>query len=762
VSTTTTSTISLSSLGSGIDWQSIVNELKTADEASITPYNNQITTDQSMISAWSSLSGLLSTLDTATETMDSSSALDLYSTTMTSSSSTAASSLLSASASSTASVGSYSIVINGTAQAEKIATSSFSSESSALGISGTILVNGQSVSISSTDTLLDIEQNINDLDTGTSASGVTASILQSSSTSFKLVLTSNSTGASGISLANGSSTDTLTSLGFNGSGTSIKNATSDGAESDAFTSKSTAVEALLGNSDEDLSGTVTINGKSVTIDLSDSLSAIQSALSSAGISASIVSSTSGSATSYRLAIEGMTSWTDSNNVLQALGLVTGGAVANTTTSDDTTSAITSSTLISAIKGYNYTSGDEITISGTTHDGTAVTSSKFAITDSTTVGDLLSEIDNVFGNVTASVNSSGQLQIADNDSGTSKLSVNLTSDISSGTLSFGSLGEYGTTHDYVLQQGADASFSVDGVNITSSTNTNTTAIEGVTLNLLGADSSTTLTLNINHDVSGIENEVNTMVSAYNSVMSFINTQMSYNTSTSTTGGALFGDNTLVSIKEQLQSTILEQVGTGTFQYLSQIGISQAGNAQISFNTSQFESVLSNNFQDVADLFADSAYTSNSEFQYGYSTADTQSGTYTLSYNSDTSTAQIDGYDASVNGDVITLDNSASKANGLQVVYNGTTSACATITVNRGIASLLDNLIQGFTNSTNGTVTTQTNGLNSDISQLNSQIDSIQTNINMQIANLTTEYENMNTYVAQMDALQSYLTTQFSSL
>jgi flagellar hook-associated protein 2 len=764
-STTSSSPISLSGIGSGIDWQSIVNQLKTADEASLSPYNSQIATDQSMISAWTTFAAQLTSLDTASQALESPTALDLYTATVTSSSTTAASSLLTASASTSASVGSYSVVINNTAQAEKIATSDFSSKSSALNISGTILVNGQAVQIAATDSMLDLQSKINNLDSGTSATGVTASIFQDSSSTYRLVLTSDNTGAAGISLANGSASDTLTSLGFNGTGTSIKNPTTQGAESDAFSSSSTAVEALLGNSDQNLSGNVTINGKTATIDLSDSLSAIQSTLSDAGISASIVSSTSGSNTTYNLAIEGMTSWTDQNNVLQALGLVTGGSVANTSGG----SAITSSTLIKDIDGYQYTSGDEIAITGTTHNGTAVAATDFAITDTTTVGDLLNQIQSQFGNVTASVNSGGQIQVTDNATGTSKLSVNLSSSLSSssGTLSFGSVGQYGTTHNYVLQQGSDASFSVDGMSMTSSTNTITSAIQGVTLNLLGADPNTTLTLNVNHDVAGIESEVNTMISAYNGVMSFVNTQMSYNASTSTTGGVLFGDNTLTSIKSQIQSTILEQVGTGTFQYLSQIGITQGGNAQISLDTSTFESALSTNFQGVADMFADSATTSDSQFQYVYSTNNTQSGTYNITVNTAVTgqdiTGQIDGYDASGSGNILSLNNSASGANGLQVSYSGTTApASATITVSRGIASLLDNLLQGFTDSANGTVTTQTNGLQTSIDGINKQITDMQNNINMQISDLTTEYENMNTYVAQMDSMQSYLTAQLSSL
>ena len=113
--------------------------------------------------------------------------------------------------------------------------------------------------------------------------------------------------------------------------------------------------------------------------------------------------------------------------------------------------------------------------------------------------------------------------------------------------------------------------------------------------------------------------------------------------------------------------------------------------------------------------------------------------------------------------MTLNNAASGANGLAVSYTGTTvPAGATVTVNRGIASLIDGLVNTFTNPKNGTVTDEQNGLQGDISQLNQQIDTMQSNITMQINNLQTEFLNMDTTVASLDSMQSYLSYQLNAL
>ncbi|MGO9311966.1 MAG: flagellar filament capping protein FliD [Syntrophobacteraceae bacterium] len=786
-SSSASSNLSLTGLGTNIDWQSMLTELTQVSDESLTPYNNQIQTCNNEVSAWQSFGGLLSTLQTASDALTSSgTGLDVYSANVSSSSSVSASSLLSATASPSAGNGNYQVVISNTAQAEKLGSGSFSSETGALNISGTILVNDQAVQIASTDSLQDIENNINSLNSGATPSGVTANIVQDSSTTYRLEITSDNTGASGISLLNGSASDTLGSLGFNGTGTSIKNQVTGGAQSDSFSSSSTGVAALLGMANS-TSGTVTINGKTVAIDLSDTLQTIQSDMVAAGIPASIVSSTSGSQTSYNLQIAGMTSYTDQNNVLQSLGLIQGnrndtigvtGSAANTS---DGSTPITAATDITSIYGYNqYTSGDTIAISGTTHNGTAVAATNFAITPTTTVGDLLNQIDSLFGNVTASITSQGKIQVIDNATGTSDLSVNLQSSLqnpNAGELNFGSFGQAGTIQQRVLQQGEDASFTVDGASLTSSTNTVTNAIPGVTLNLLGADPKTTLTVNVSPDTQTIEDNVNTMLNAYNAVMSYINGQMSYTPGTSTTGttgtagttgGPLFGNNTLQSIKTQLQSAITSQVGTGSMDYLADIGITVGSTGQLSLNTTTLENAISNNFSGVVNLLSNSATCSNSQFQYVYSNSNTQSGTYNINISQLSGTGQniagtIDGLDASGSGNVLTLNNAASNANGLEISYTGTTvPASATVTVNRGIASLIDGLTSEFTNSVTGTVTAQETGLQNTITSLNSTVSQMQNSINQQMATLQQEFITMDTTVASLDSMQSYLTTQLASL
>jgi flagellar hook-associated protein 3 FlgL len=97
------------------------------------------------------------------------------------------------------------------------------------------------------------------------------------------------------------------------------------------------------------------------------------------------------------------------------------AVANT----EGGTAVTAATLLKDIDGYTgYSNTDTIHLEGTDTDGNAVSDDSLSITDTTTVGDLLSQIESKFGNVTASIGSDGKLKVADNTSGASRLAVTI--------------------------------------------------------------------------------------------------------------------------------------------------------------------------------------------------------------------------------------------------------------------------------------------------------------------------------------------------
>ena len=779
--------ISVSGLSSGIDWQNMIDQLRKVENQRVTLLTKQKTSYQERLSAWQTLNGKLSSLNSAAYALKSATAFNVFSTSLTSSSTVEADSLLSASASSSAARGTYQVTVTRVARGEKLASHGFSSQTTSLGVSGSILINGRAVVIDAEDSLQDIRAAINGVNSGENASGVVAGIIQESASSFRLVLTSETEGAAGISLLNGSSDDVLGSLGFNGARTTLKNQITGGAQSDRFTSSSTAVDSLLGLST--LTGNVTINGQAVAIDLSDTLTTIRDNLVAAGLSAQVVAERDGTDTYYRLQVENMTSWSDDNNVLQALGLVEGSRSdvvgvtsgnANSTydSGSGTQVAISSSTNVVDIYGYiTPTAGDKITISGTKHDGTAAATMDFVIDETKTVGDLLAEIENAFGEpsaVTASVTADGKIQVVDNESGTSQLAVTLTPVLADpgSTLDFGAFGTVDTVQKRILQQGEDAAFTIDGTNMTSSTNTVTTAIPGVTLNLKGEDAGTTVTVNVDRDSEGIEAKVQSLVDSMNEVLDFINTQMSYNTDTNQKGGPLFGDNTLKSIKSNLMSMILKEVDTPALSpelsYLSQVGITIGSDGKLSLDSDDFREKLTSNFDDVVRLFSDSGSSTNTDFQYIYSTRDTQTGDYMIDITQAAGpgvnvAGTIDGIGGLGTSDVLSMEDSSSAAYGLSIKYTGSAApATATFSFTRGLASLLEDYTYRLTDSIDGTVSLRETSIKSSIDTVDEKITNTQEVIDRKMEMLSRQFQAMEAALNQMQALQSYVSSQLGSL
>jgi flagellar hook-associated protein 2 len=112
-----------------------------------------------------------------------------------------------------------------------------------------------------------------------------------------------------------------------------------------------------------------------------------------------------------------------------------------------TSFITSSTKLSSIYGdtgsANLANGDVISFSGTKRSGTIVNGSlTVSNTDTQTVGDLLSAINNAYGSgYSASIDSQGRITIKDLTSGDSNLMLNISSvkDLDFGTIGLGPAG-----------------------------------------------------------------------------------------------------------------------------------------------------------------------------------------------------------------------------------------------------------------------------------------------------------------------------------
>lgn len=777
----------ISGLSSGIDWRKIIDQLREVEQKKVELIEERKKTYEDRLSAWQSINTKLLSLKTAAGNLNTTSHFNLYTTTLSSNTTTDAGDILSVSTSTEASPGTYQIKVNSLATAQKLSSTGFASPTTALNLSGDILVGGRTVKISPTDTLTGIKDKINAVNSGTNASKVTASIVNYGNEGYRLILTSDQEGSEGISLLNGGSDDLLGSLGLvDASSKTAKNTVTGGNQSDSFSEADQAIggsDLLNLTSPQSGSVTFTINGTShsVSIDLAtDSLNTIRDAINTAfnGVftsdPATVVSKTDDDGnTTYRLLIEGNSiTYTDSNNILETLGILeragvsdergVTGDVANTSGGV----AVTSSTLIKDIDGYNnYVTGDTIVLTGVSTSGAAVNST-FTITDATTLDDLLTEIETRYGEVSAQLTADGKIRVVDNEIGDSDLVVILTP--SRSTFQFDTdhhFGAISTIRSRQIQAGLDANLTVDGVTVTSSSNTVADVIPGVTLNLKKASSDTTLTLNVERDYDAIKEKIEEFVTSFNDVIEAIHVQMTYDQDTKKPGGPLFGDSTLRMIKSNLTDLILNRISglSDNFSTLGLIGIKIGNDGKLTIDEDDLQDYLESHFDDIKRLFAVDWSSTNSNLTYTYHTLDTKAGTYSLHI---TGTNPVSGYfvtsgDATGEGEY--LRGISGDAKGLLVRYSGTaTGAIGSLSLTFGVAELIDRALFYITDSVDGTITNKEETIQETIDRLNDDIGDLEIRIERKMAELERRFIAMETALSQLQSQSDWLSGQINAV
>jgi flagellar hook-associated protein 2 len=158
-----------------------------------------------------------------------------------------------------------------------------------------------------------------------------------------------------------------------------------------------------------------------------------------------------------------------------------------------------------------------------------------------------------------------------------------------------------THSmYQVQASGDASFSVNGLALTRSSNVVSDVVNGVTFTLL-KDGGATSTLKVARDGSSATAPLNSFISSYNALIKSIQTLTSYNPTTKQ-GGALLGNFGVENLQAQLPSLIFASVSglTGGISSLNDIGVSLQKDGTLTLDSTKLSAALSDPTKDVASL------------------------------------------------------------------------------------------------------------------------------------------------------------------
>ncbi len=253
-------------------------------------------------------------------------------------------------------------------------------------------------------------------------------------------------------------------------------------------------------------------------------------------------------------------------------------------------AQTSSDVSSAISDPSDTLSGSLTIQGQTFNVDSAD-------NDTTLASLSSAINAADIGVQASVitdSSGSRLSIVSGTSGAAgQLSITSSlSGASSGNITF-----------QTGQAGQDASLTVDGVSITSPSNTVSNAIPGVTFQLLSSSSpGTQVQVQITNDTTDIGTAMSSFVSAYNAVITDINTQEGNDSSGNPE--PLLGNPTLALIQNQLTQSLFTGSASGAISNITQLGISINNDGTLTLNPDTLNSALNSNFSDVTGFLQNS--------------------------------------------------------------------------------------------------------------------------------------------------------------
>ena len=185
---------------------------------------------------------------------------------------------------------------------------------------------------------------------------------------------------------------------------------------------------------------------------------------------------------------------------------------------------------------------------------------------------------------------------------------------------------GTQNFTEVSTAQNANLTVNGIAISSASNTVLGAIQGVSLTVAKVGSTS---ISVAPNTTGITAGVNSFVKAYNDLNTTIKSLTSYDANTNK-AGLLLGDSTTQSVQNQIRKTLSSSVNGlgGGLTTLSQIGVSFQKDGSISLDASKLSTALSTKFSDVGGLFASLGSATDSLASITSSTSATKAGSYDL--------------------------------------------------------------------------------------------------------------------------------------
>lgn len=260
-----------------------------------------------------------------------------------------------------------------------------------------------------------------------------------------------------------------------------------------------------------------------------------------------------------------------------------------------------------------------------------------------------------------------------------LTITVTGDSDANNTDASGLSRFASSNLSQTVAAANASFTLNGLAMNSSTNLVTDAVDNVSLNLKKLTAAgSSVNVGIANDTSAIKTSLDGFIKGYNDLNKTLSELSAYNPA-SGAGSVLTGDATIRTLQSNLRSLMNSETENyfGAQKSLADLGVTtSAKDGSLSLDSAQLSSVIETNPLDVANVLASVARSSGSTLEFESSSSKTKEGIYAVSLTPATS--------ASLTSSAITISGNNLDFSGVNkdvqfnVTVDGTTSS--TITLN----------------------------------------------------------------------------------
>lgn len=307
----------------------------------------------------------------------------------------------------------------------------------------------------------------------------------------------------------------------------------------------------------------------------------------------------------------------------------------------------------------------------------------------------------------------------------------------------------------IQAAKQAIISLDGIEITRSSNTIDDVLDGISFTIYQTTGTTaSISVEITNDLTSIKEAIVALVDAYNAYREWALTQQAVSSSGGAAADAtLFGDSTLRSANNAIASALSTMIDSSSMALL---GLSYDTSNYLVLNETTLNSVLLNDLEALENILM-FQFESSSEDLVLLSRNSSMPAELTLDIQVD-SDGNLTG--VSVNGDtsLFTVSDTRIKGaegtiyEGMTLVFTGSTSQTVTIQTSSGIVEKLYNSVDLYSNSSSGLVSGLIDNLTEKNEDYSTRAADIRSRAETYRTNLTNRYAS---YQAAIEAANSTL-------